>query len=315
MGMFGRIFGIEKNAAQSELDLAVERAVSSVQPLLKNTRGYPNNFQKPVACALDYAHSLAASLPQPITIDRKAFALDPLVHALFPSVDTLLETLRSSESMRDYRRTFPTNGETYALMGMRRMEKTMIGMELDGDNLRKDVLQHAVYFTSHTLENPAQSEEDSRRMISWSFFDSLTKNVARRASIHRQAMQALLLEKDLLSAKMQGAETDERERLEKDLLRIVNQMQSASRSLDLSHYPEDFEEVLLNPQRHLRMDKTVMPIDDMGIVHEGSNNSMTFNELIGYDRRRWTVTLVHCRQTEFDFDEADEEAASRKLAL
>jgi len=65
-------------------------------------------------------------------------------------------------------------------MGMRRHEKAMMGMELSGQLIQRDVPQQVVYFTSHTIEYPAPSEEQVREQVAWSFFDSLVDKVAKR---------------------------------------------------------------------------------------------------------------------------------------
>ena len=62
MGMFGNLFHHDsKGDTTSELMSAIERAVSAVEPLLKQMSGYPEDYRKPVDIALEYAKKLAAS--------------------------------------------------------------------------------------------------------------------------------------------------------------------------------------------------------------------------------------------------------------
>ena len=210
MIIFRRLFNHGGKKIPSGLLLAIERAVYSVEPLLKQLSGYPENFRKPVANALEYVHSLAASVPGPVMVDRESYAKDAFVHVIFPSIDTIPEAICSSLALQDYLRDFPATDELYALMGMRRFEKSMVGMELSGQTIQRDVVQKVVYFTSHTLENPAPSEQQARDLVASSFFDSLVSNVKKRVERRKQSKQSQLLEKDLLMARLRTANAHER---------------------------------------------------------------------------------------------------------
>ncbi|EFK96245.1 hypothetical protein LDC_1729, partial [sediment metagenome] len=85
--------------------------------------------------------------------------------------------------------------------------------------------------------------------------------------------------------------------LEKQLGDILKQLQQITEQLDFRHYAADFDAVLLNPERHLYLETASMKLDGMGICREGDeacSTDLVFSDLIGWERRRWTVTLVHC---------------------
>jgi len=319
MGLFGQLFGHGREKDTPELLSAIERAVSAVEPLLKQARGYPGSYRKPVTAALEYARSLAASVPGPVVANRESYTRDAFVHALFPSADSVMEAFFASRALQDYYREFPTTDELYALMGMRRFEKTMVGVELSGEVIQRDVVQKVVYFTSHTIENPAPSEKQSRDQAAWSFFDSLVGNVKKRMEARKQEKQSLLLEKDLLVAKMRTADAQERPALEEELSKLMTRIQATTSSLELRNYMEDFDAVLLNPEQHLRLEKIPMVLDSMGIRRESDNanqeGAIVFNELIGFDRRNWVLTIVHCSNMQSESFATRLDNAYRKLAI
>lgn len=319
MGIFGHLFGHDSKQDDPELLSAIERAVLGVEPLLKQISGYPENYRKPVINALEYAHSLAASVPGPVVVDRESYARDVFVHVLFPSLDSVTEALCSSLALQDYLREFPAMGELYALMGMRRFEKTLVGMEMSGQTIQRDVVQKVVYFTSHTLENPAPSEQQARNRVAMGFFDSLVGKVKRRVEERKQGRKAQQLEKDMLMARLRTANALERPALEGKLAGLLSSMQSTIASLELSNYAADFEAVLLNPEQYLRLDQKPVILDSMGIRRDGDGASrgeaFMFNELIGYDRRDWTVTMVHCSNLHSEAFATKLEKAYRKLAI
>jgi len=319
MDVFGHLFGHGGEQDSPALPAAVERAVSAVEPLLKHMSGYPDHYRKPVATALEYARQLAVSVPGPVKVDRESFARDAFVHALFPSADLIRDALCTSHAMRKYQREFPASNEMYALMGMRRNEKTIVGMELSGQTVQRDVVQKAVYFTSHTIEDPAPTEQRARELAALNFFDSLVKKVIIRIGLRKQEKLSQLQEKDLLTSLLHAADAGKRPALEKELSRMISSMQATSSSLELRNYVTDFEAVLLHPEEYLRMDKTPIILDGMGIRRDGDGTNrgepIMFNDLVGYDRRDWTVTMVHCSNLQSESFATRLDDAYRKLTV
>lgn len=319
MGLLGRLFSHYRGQETSELPLAIERAVAKVEPLLKQAGGYPKAYRKPIANALEYARSLSLSVPGPVAVNPESYARDAYVHAIFPSRDNVSEAFRASLAMQEYLQQHRANNEVYALMGMRRREKNIMGMELSGQVIQHDVPQHVVYFVSHTIESPAPSEMLARDRMTWIFFDSLVSKVADHVALRKQEMQIQRLEFDALTASLRTATVQERPALEKELAELLSSMSSVAGALDLSRYVEAFESVLLNPEQHLRLNQYPMILDSMGIQREGDEakrgEQIIFNELIGFDRRDWTVTLVHCRDIQSETFASRLEAAYRRLSI
>lgn len=319
MGMFGNLFGHSSKRDTPELLSAIERAVTRVEPLLKQVSGYPENYRKPVAAALEYAHGLAAKVPGPVTVDRESYAKDAFVHIIFPDIDSVTGAICSSLALQDYLRDSHAAIELYALMGMRRFEKSMVGMELSGQTIQRDVVQKVVYFTSHTLESPAPSEQKARHLVAASFFDSLVAKVKKRVEERKQEKQSRQLKKDMLIARLHTANEQDRPALQEELGGMLNSLQVVANSLELSSYVNDFEAVLLNPEQYLHMDQKMIIMDSMGIRRDGDDagrgNEFMFNELIGYDRRDWTVTMVRCGNIQGESFSERLEKAYRKLAV
>ncbi|HEX5364120.1 MAG TPA: hypothetical protein VFW59_07605 [Gallionella sp.] len=315
--VFAHLFGQKQQAP--DLLPAVDHAIASVEPLLKQINGYPDDYLAPVSSALAYAHALATSLPGPLTVNRESYASDPLVHALFPSLESVTEALSSSLPLQTLLRQIPSDGELYALMGMRRQEKTVVGMQLSGQLVQHDVVQNMVYFTSHTIDNPASSELQAREKIAMSFFDRLIAKVAQRIAQRKLGQQELLQEKDLLIAQLRSADEAARPALEGRLADLLDRLQATVVTLELERYPEDFAAILLDPAQHLRLEQTPIKLDSMGIrlpdqdIAQGK--IIVFDDLIGYDRRNWTVTLVRCSDIPHEAFASKLERAYRTLTI
>ena len=192
-------------------------------------------------------------------------------------------------------------------------------MELSGQTIQRDVIQKVVYFTSHTLEDPAPSEEQSRDQVAWSFFDSLVGKVKKRVDARKQDKQSQLQQKDSLTLRLRTADAQIRPALEAELSKTITGIQSITNLLELRNYIQDFEAVLLNPEQHLRLNRIPMVLDRMGIRQDGSDanqeGAVTFNELVGFDRRDWTVTMVYCSNIQSESFATRLEKAYRELAI
>ena len=103
------------------------------------------------------------------------------------------------------------------------------------------------------------------------------------------------------------------------MTRTLSSIQSTISSLELSNYAEDFEAVLLNPEQYLRLDQKPIILDSMGIRRDGNSAGrgaeFVFNELIGYDRRDWTITMVRCSNLQNEPFSSKLESAYRRLVL
>ena len=207
----------------------------------------------------------------------------------------------------------------YALLGTRRWEKNVLGMEMNGDVLRRDVPQVVVYFNGHTLASPAPSEAEAREAMAWSFFDGLLKHVRRR--IDARIVEKIELEnaRDELLARMRGRPPAERAALQAEHDALLARQRELGRQLDMSTWAEDFDAILLHPEQYLYLTEVAMRLDGMGVMRQAEDpvqsTPMTFTDLVGFDRRRWTVNLVHCTDLGEDSISQRLESACRILSL
>jgi len=125
----------------ARLQAALDRVISIISPTL----GYLPNLKRQLAPAVEhalgYCEGLVAALPGPITINRRAFSTDPLVHALFATAGDIDQMLGRSQAIRDtidHRESW--QGEYFhAMLAARRQQKKPFGMAQHGDITRTDV--------------------------------------------------------------------------------------------------------------------------------------------------------------------------------
>ena len=301
---------------------AIERVVDGTDPRLRAVRRYQHKLRGAVECAIDHAVTLIDQLPPAIDASHRSFVASPQLRAAFASPDRLRETLSFSKHTRNYQQQSagPLPAELYAVLGMERVEKTVLGVELHGDLVRRDVPQTTVSFCNQRLACLTDSEQATRRELIQRAFDSLievaldnlTTIRAHRRQLeqrHRELLQQkasalrsarLGLDSLLESTGPNLADAGNIERQLWDLEAELGKVRAGSTTLD--HLLARIIVTLSKPDKHLRLEPVALTLDHMNIkVSPGSSrpgNALSFNEaLLGKDRRL-TVLLVRFPSSE-----------------
>jgi hypothetical protein len=151
------------------------------------------------------------------------------------------------------------------------------------------------------------------------FFDSLVGKVKMRIDQRKRNKEALLTERNSLLPLLSAANTPAHAKAELRMTALMTELQAAVESLELKNYLADFEAVLLHPEEYLHMNQTSLILDSMGIkrtANDGEHGrALVFSELIGYDRRDWTMTIVRCVNLEYESFAKRLDKAYRSLTL
>lgn len=205
MSLLNTLFAGHKDGIPPEFSEAVAWAVDRVDPLLKQAGGYPDLYLESVAHAVKYAHVLAARVPGPVSISPEPYTRDPSDHAMLPFQTDLHLAMQRCQSMQEFLRKHPDVSAVYVLACMRRQSKPLFGMEVEGEIMRRDVRQNAVYFVDYTLATPGLSEAETRQCIARFFFECLIGKVANRIDARKQRMADLEQGRDALLAQLRSA--------------------------------------------------------------------------------------------------------------
>lgn len=315
------LLGLGNGAASEDprLPQAIERAVERVEPRLKQVGGYPGRYRAAIALALRYSDQLAGAIPGPLELDPEHFFRDPLVQAVFTSHEDIQHMLLCSRAMRKYQRSPDAGPDIHALMGMRRTEKKVFGMEIEGAVLRRDVAQQSITFSDHILSCIAADETGARALVAWLIFDGLIAQVANHIEALRQEKNELGQRRDDIMARLRGSSGERRVALEQELDLLLSGLMDATQRLNLDRMPGYFEALLRTPETLVRLEQRQFRLDGMGIQRTRDDASishlLTFTDLLGQDRRRWNVTLVRFPYQELPPLSERLEDANRWLAI
>lgn len=313
MRLFQSIFGSETtpgNYPESLVKAAIERAVDGTDPWIRAVSGYKKKLRPAVVQAIDYVVALVDGMASPIVVEPGIYGSDTRLHTFFISNTDMQKILASDRNLANFQRVQAAAlPRVFALLAMEKKEKIILGAELSGDIVLRDVPQIAVSFEAHRLIDPAATEAETRRQVKRRAYDHLLKLALRRITIMKterdnlERYRALLQSKhDLLEREGWGFDkSSAAEHLDvvgvEDLLgRIETQM------LDLGgddHMLEVYlgivADVLSRPDEHLWARKETLIVDRMGIKRskaDGDIPVVTLDMISNDEGRSLVVSLV-----------------------
>lgn len=308
-----------KSAGKFDPDLiraAIERVVDGTDPRLRMARQYRKRLWNAVEYTIEYVIDMVDQMPSPVEIGRHSFTTDPRLRAFFASPRHLQETLSFNPDLRQYRQR--VNGalppDLYAVLRMQRAEKTIFGVALDGNMIRRDVPQTIVNFDQHQIAFLAGSETKTRREIKKRAFNHLIEAALERLSAVRSQKQQLEQQRRQLLQKktklLKGANVALEPLLDSHAVDLSNPVAIDRRlreiETELSQLRADSATIddqlasvvatLREPEKHLRRQQVSLTLDHMNtLVAPGSSynaNTLNFDEIQFGSNRRVAILII-----------------------
>lgn len=309
---------------QAMLDEALQCVIEGTDNRIQAVPGYKRKIYKAILKSLEYADSIVEQIPDPIDLTSSRFISDPYIRALFPTLSGLKKIFRQSSELHDYfsEADHINTPESCALLCMRKEEQTVLGMELNGNQVRKDVKQIRVTFAGHRIYSPAESETFARRELKCCIFEGLVNNALDRISELREKRHQLEIQQQRLSARLRSQtqglklfdsadsiareyaprheEVAELERVEQELREIG--YVSPEVCLELVNG------ILSHPEQYVRFKHISLKLDKEGIKREEVESSPSVSQLEfsevnikGYPPR--VVTLANIKRDDLESPE------------
>lgn len=196
------------------LDAAIERTVERTDRRLRALGGYRRQLREPVARSMQHLIELVGQLPAANEISPVQYGNDPRLRAAFASPSHLGEVLARFQTVRDYlgcHSGVPPD-QIFGLLIMSRQRRRVLGMELEGTLLKRDVLQTAVSFSDHRYIAPADTEQATRSELEKRAFDFLLERAAERIGEEKLQRGELLRSRQSLRRQLAELQPDLRRR-------------------------------------------------------------------------------------------------------
>lgn len=208
MNLFRSIFGGPEEGRgrypESLIEEAIERAVDGTDSRLRLLPGYRKRLRGPVVRAIDHVIPLVDELPPPVIAGPAEFVSSPVLSALFASAADMFGCFGRDHSLVEYLQTSEGRGagRITALLLAERANRTTLGIDLHGDQLRRDVPQVTVGFSDHNVIDPRADESEARRHLKRRAFDHLLAMALARIGEARLERADLTRQRELLRIKL-----------------------------------------------------------------------------------------------------------------
>lgn len=270
---------------------ATDRLVDGTDPRLRAVPGYQEKLRPAVEHTVEYVIELVDSLTARADIARANYLADPRLRAFFSSVEHIRETISASPAINEFvaaRGSAPFD-PVYAMLAVRHSERQTFGMKLQGDAVRRDVMQQVFDFQGHQFVAPDLDEEMSRWELKRLAYDEMVSAALARLAAAREERVAARRERQLLEAKLrrlregrlglapaiENLPRSDAGTVEHEIARIEAELnETPARPATLDDYLEMCADTLKSPESHLRIQPISITLDQMGRkVEAGSTPS------------------------------------------
>ena len=267
---------------RSQIAQAVEMVVDVVDPKIRVISRYNKRLQSAVETTWQYLDSLMKYLPAAMHISRKSFSIDPRVRVLFENADAMLRLLNESAHVSEFFDAHPDAQTTYVFLSMEKNERNFLGVELDGEMLKREVMQTAVTFTDHHLLSPALSEQEAKEGIKCLGFVGLLNQAnqvimqshldVKRLEAKKQGITSEV--RDLKAASKNSADADvlttaSIEKLSNELHEVERELVQARMETDSpERHLQVIVDILQEPDKYLKADSQSLSVNNLGIKAE-----------------------------------------------
>jgi hypothetical protein len=269
---------------EARLRELIEEVVEETDPRIRALGNYRRALSPSVAQAFGYVTGLVGQIPPAIPIDAQAWATDALVQALFSGVNDLQRVFSKSPDLRKFFDRHPEGGidHCYVQVGMAMREKTVLGMKLEGEQVRKDVRQTSVSFYDYRVLLASETEEKLREALAMRGFRLLVSYAQEQITDRHNRIALLEQQRYMLNARLrtararaagleglvadEGEPSPQVEALEQELAQTEESLQDAKTGFGtLEDYVRCISEVLGQPEAHVRMTPRTLFLNRMNV--------------------------------------------------
>ncbi|HUV77390.1 MAG TPA: hypothetical protein VMW06_04965 [Desulfobacterales bacterium] len=256
----------------------IERIVLKTDSTILPVHRFRKKILPSVRHAMRYISGLIPIVPGPVDLDPGRWDEDPLLRAMFISREELIGVLQSSKALKNFFQRMNAS-QAFAILVADRREKNFFGTEKNGEIVRRDVPQKAVFFENFKVIDPAADLAETRLQVQHRALVSLFTQAFEKITDLQLWKEELEKQRALLEFKVQQPKTDLQSDLNPteagdnqtqeslEVLSDINRkLEEIKADLDT---PEDRLEhlnaVLLNPEQHLRLETVPLKLSRLGI--------------------------------------------------
>lgn len=327
--LFDRVFAVlfgRDQQVRPEEDAAfvaelTDLIVDTVEPRVRAHRRYRQKLEPSVRRTIAWLRQVGRTPLDSLVLARRCWADDPCLRAFFARAEDIPAFLGRSKELRAFLDAPAQAGldEAFALLAMRREEKTVFAPRYVNGMLMEDVTQTTVNFAGHKLVGLAATEAQTRIEVGRRIVYRLAQvALGRILEIDRQGL-AQEQQKAYFSTRLRFLKLakDGVQGIVDDPASIDAQIAEAQQKLDqavrdtievkstlvtLDGYIAQIEAVFGHPDAHVSLSRTALCLDRMNVkIPEDSaepRQALTLAELRVGDRLDVVIAFVRCPRAE-----------------
>lgn len=266
-----------------DVDQMVEHVVDVVDPKIRVIGRYAHKLMQPLSHTWDYLTDMADMVPDGVTLSSVTYSDDPRMKAIFSTQAVVQQLLGTIEPLLHEKQNNVTPGQVYMLLSMEKKESSFLGAEINGDIIRRDVLQTKVTFSNRKFLSAGYDENDARLGYKRCALEGLlhkahdlvlqSRNeqrqlIERKRELHHQLhATGKILPKDHSFIFTRNDYLDDAPPELIEIERQLTEMRIKSDSPD--YHLDQIIEVLKHPEQYLRMESQSMVLSNLGVKLSG----------------------------------------------
>jgi len=229
------------------------------------------------ACA--YAETLIEELGEPFVLDRNAPSERAIGPVLFDTTKDAVDALRHSVKIKEVF-TSTQSRDCFFLLTMHRHEYMILGNEIEGEVIKRDVLQNAVEFLDHEFSNAAPTLLELREKLTENVMRYLIGLAPARIRQDKNLRTEMQRSEAVLKAQMKtldyalkenrpiSAPTSLQAKLsqgKREMTGLKEKLASLTTQSEPAPCLREIREILDAPHEHIRLERVVMRVGDFGV--------------------------------------------------
>ena len=208
MGFFDWMFAAGGQCDDPQLLSAVDRVLQGVDPRLKFVDGARERLRPAVQQALSFAREAVGALPPSLVLAPDNWGRVPLLRTMFARPTDIEMMISRSQDLKEFLASADSEGvETlFGVVAATRTERTVLGVSMEGEMLRQDVVQKTLGFSDFRLAGFAVSEAVTRRRLEDFVLEQLALAALREIANDRRRSEQLELHRQLMLTRLRLVE-------------------------------------------------------------------------------------------------------------
>ncbi|MDP2828302.1 MAG: hypothetical protein Q8O37_06820 [Sulfuricellaceae bacterium] len=275
---------------QAEIDAAIERLLYEINPRLAFLPGYGEKLGAPVWHALQHIEDVIDRIAGPLDASTRQWISTPELRAMFGSGDEMGRIFNRGNVLQVCAKMPDPDDSCYAMLASTLQVRKVLGMELRGETMLRDVPQTQISFTDHRVIAASASETALREKTKGFALEFMAQRILANIEQARSQHNGLEQELAMLRARLRMKRRQDQgkaclcERIEitsEEVAALYDQIkekeaelaQTAVHTPTLDFFLHEMLKVLTASDSLLSLQTASWHLDDMNIVRNPSDQN------------------------------------------